>query len=134
MLSIFAKKAPSQIFDLDLDTSLGVFRNLSSISDENIRQKQLSFKKQLIFKCQPHKLAKHTQTIRRQKPTNCLGVFDHFVRLALKELTAEVRLVKPKGSAKHLQWSLFLKIAAESPLSSKFTFSCKILTSLLCHP
>ena len=32
-------------------------------------------------------MVKHTQTIRRQKlPTNCLSVFDHFVRLALKGL------------------------------------------------
>ena len=29
---------------------------------------------------------KHTQTIRWQKPTNCLSVFDHFVGLALKGL------------------------------------------------
>ena len=28
----------------------------------------------------------HTQTIRRQKPTNYLSVFDHFVELALKGL------------------------------------------------
>ena len=28
----------------------------------------------------------NTQTIRRLLPTNCLSVFDHFVRLALKEL------------------------------------------------
>ena len=34
----------------------------------------------------PAKLQKHTQTIRRQKPTNCLSVFDHFVGLALKGL------------------------------------------------
>ena len=33
--------------------------------------------------CQPHKMVKHTQTI-RQQPTNCLNVFDHFVVLALK--------------------------------------------------
>ena len=35
-------------------------------------------------------MIKHTQTIRRQKPTSCLIVYDHFVRLALwsiKELT-----------------------------------------------
>ena len=32
----------------------------------------------------PHKVVKHTQTIRRQKPTNCLSVFDHFEGLALK--------------------------------------------------
>ena len=29
-------------------------------------------------------MVKHTQTIRRQQPTNCLGIFDHFVGLALK--------------------------------------------------
>ena len=31
-------------------------------------------------------MVKHTQTIRRQKPTNCLSVFDHFVGLALEGL------------------------------------------------
>ena len=31
-------------------------------------------------------MVKHTQTIRRLLPTNCLSVFDHFVGLALKEL------------------------------------------------
>ena len=31
-------------------------------------------------------MVKHTQTIRRQKPTKCLNVFDHFVGLALKGL------------------------------------------------
>ena len=35
---------------------------------------------------QPHKMVKHTQTIRRLLPTNYLSVFDHFVGLALKEL------------------------------------------------
>ena len=39
------------------------------------------------FKRQPQKMAKHIQTIRWQKPTNCLSVFDHFVGLALKGLT-----------------------------------------------
>ena len=29
-------------------------------------------------------MVKHTQTIRRQQPMNCLSVFDHFVGLALK--------------------------------------------------
>ena len=38
------------------------------------------------FKSQPHKMIKHTQKIRRLLPTNCLSVFDHFVRLALKGL------------------------------------------------
>ena len=31
-------------------------------------------------------MVKHTQKIRRQKPTNCLSVFDHFVKLELKDL------------------------------------------------
>ena len=29
-------------------------------------------------------MVKHTQTIRRQQPANCLSVFDHLVKLALK--------------------------------------------------
>ena len=32
-------------------------------------------------------MVKHTETIRRQKPTNCFSVFDHFVVLVLKGLT-----------------------------------------------
>ena len=31
-------------------------------------------------------MVKHTQTIRGQKPTNCLNEFDHFLGLALKGL------------------------------------------------
>ena len=30
----------------------------------------------------PHKMVKHTQTIRRQQPTICLSVFDHCVRFS----------------------------------------------------
>ena len=40
----------------------------------------------LTFKRQPHKLVKHTQTIRRLLPTNCLSVFDPLVGLTLKGL------------------------------------------------
>ena len=39
---------------------------------------------------QPHKMVKHTQTIRRQQPANCLSVFVHFVGLALKGLSRRV--------------------------------------------
>ena len=35
----------------------------------------------------PTKWSNTLKTIRRQKPTNCLSVFDHFVGLALKGLT-----------------------------------------------
>ena len=31
-------------------------------------------------------MVKHTQTICRQQSTNCLSVFDHFVKLVLKGL------------------------------------------------
>ena len=41
------------------------------------------------FKRQPHKMVKHTQTIRRILPTNCLSMFDHFVGLALKGLSSK---------------------------------------------
>ena len=39
---------------------------------------------EVAFKHQPHKTVKHTQTICRQKLTNCFSVFDHFVVLALE--------------------------------------------------
>ena len=39
-------------------------------------------------------MVKHTQTIHRQKSTNCLGVFDHFAGLALKGLTISEAPVK----------------------------------------
>ena len=34
-------------------------------------------------------MIKHAQTIRRQKPTNCLSVLEHFVECALKELNSK---------------------------------------------
>ena len=36
-------------------------------------------------------MVKHTQIIRRQKPTNCVIVFDHFLRLALKGLSNTIQ-------------------------------------------
>ena len=42
-------------------------------------------KLRVSFKRQPHKMVKHIQIIRRQKPA-CLSVLDHFVGLALKGL------------------------------------------------
>ena len=38
------------------------------------------------FQCQPDKMVKLSQRIRRLLPTNYLSVFDHFVGLALKRL------------------------------------------------
>ena len=48
-----------------------------------IHARSMIYTKQL-FKHPPHKMVKYTQTTRRQNPRNCLSVFDHFVRLALK--------------------------------------------------
>ena len=37
-----------------------------------------------LFKRQHREMVKHTETIRRLLPTNCLSVFDHFWGLACK--------------------------------------------------
>ena len=51
-------------------------------------------------------MAKHTQTIPWQKPTNSLSVFDHFVRLAHKGLsisrTPNLKLFKNGTSSKQV--------------------------------
>ena len=44
-----------------------------------------------LIKRQLHKLVKHAQKLRRQQPTNCLSLFNHFVELALKGLKIEIR-------------------------------------------
>ena len=40
-----------------------------------------------------NKIIKHSQTIRPQKLTNCLSVFDHYVGLALKGLKTNILLI-----------------------------------------
>ena len=50
-------------------------------------------------------MLKHTQTIRWQKRTNCLSVFDDFLWLALKGLTAFPKnsiLEGPKNASAYL--------------------------------
>ena len=46
----------------------------------------------LAFKCQPHKMIKHTETIHRQQPTNCLNVFHNFMGSALKDLSSNTQM------------------------------------------
>ena len=80
----------------------------------------------------------HTQTIRRQKSTNCLSVFDHFVRLAHKGLSKKnaVRSFQFNSGARY-EKKILLKIGREvfivlfprSPLPSPL--SQKYFTSLL---
>ena len=47
---------------------------------------------------------KHTQTIRRLLPTNCLSMFDHFVGLVLKGLKSLLLLAIARKSAKSDGW------------------------------
>ena len=46
----------------------------------------LRFKDYYPFERLPHKMVRHTQTIRRVLPKNCLSVLDHFVGLMFKKL------------------------------------------------
>ena len=39
-------------------------------------------------------MVKLTLTIRPQKPTNCLGVFDHFVGLVLSGLSSFLQIIE----------------------------------------
>ena len=52
-------------------------------------------------------MVKHPQTIRREKPTSRLSVFDHFVGLAHKRLNA--KLVNPNRRKLYMEIS-FLAI------------------------
>ena len=62
-----------------------IFRYFLTVSDTYFRIVSNIYL--LTFKRQPHKMVKHAKTSRRQQPTNCLSVFDHFVGLALKGLS-----------------------------------------------
>ena len=73
-------------------------------------------------------MVKHIQTIRRLLPTNCLSVFDHFLRLALKEL----KLVRKKWlkisnmnkkSEKFSNFQAWLMFPPKKFISTLFTFS-----------
>ena len=59
----------------------------------------------LTLNRQPHKMVKDIQIICRQ-PRNCLSVFDHFVRLALKGLN-ETMIMSP--SKNYCEQSLWVK-------------------------
>ena len=54
--------------------------------DFNLKHWALEKEEKINPNCQPHKMVKHIQTIGRQQPTNCLSVFDLFLRLVLKGL------------------------------------------------
>ena len=39
---------------------------------------------------QPNIMVKHTQTTRREQPTNCLSVSDYFIALVIKSLSNQL--------------------------------------------
>ena len=75
------------------------------------------FRQLLTLQAPPHKMIKHTQTIRRLLSTNCLSGFDHFVKLALKRL---IVLCSPR-SAQTNRFFIFSKFNYCMG-SSKITF------------
>ena len=58
---------------------------------------------------QTYEMVKHTQTIRQVFPNNCLSVFDHFVRLALKGLKSIINLLtwRTRGKKKNIFFGSF---------------------------
>ena len=68
-------------------------------------------------------MVKHTQTIRRQQPTNCLSVFDHFVGLAFKGLKDKQKFqnnfVETKNHSNIRELSTNLLLSSLSPYLSQ---------------
>ena len=60
----------------------------------------------VTLKCQPDKMVKHTQMIRRLLLTNCLSVFDRFVGFAFKVGLA--LLVRSSLNSQELVWKWIL--------------------------
>ena len=61
-------------------------------------------------------MVKQTQTICPQQPTNCLSLFDHFVRLALDGLTLTLSCLKVTR-VMEIEALLFGTVITESMLS-----------------
>ena len=64
-------------------------------------------------------MVKHTQTVCRQEPTNCLSVFNHFVGLTLKRLSEFIccRIACTSGLGTYVHFCLAVsKHAFEQPL------------------
>ena len=59
-------------------------------SGDTVKEHRLGTEVGEPFKCQSHKMFKHIQTIRRQKPRYCFSLFDQFLWLALKGLNEAV--------------------------------------------
>ena len=71
-------------------------------------------------------MVKHTQTICRQKPRNCLSVFDHFVGLVLKGFRESVASFK---SLTHFLTEVFPKNWLSLGISQLYNYMRKNLVS-----
>ena len=67
-------------------------------------------------------MVKQFQIIHRQKPTNCLSVFDHFVGLVHKGLTVRIRIEKQKISCECCQEDFPLNFKKIISLKNNLTF------------
>ena len=85
-----------------------------------------------LLKRQPYKMVKHTQTIRRLFPTNCLSVIDHLLGLVLKGLMQYfLQMFTPFRTYIHLHFNVFqYSVVNQAVLFSK-PIRFKILTELL---
>ena len=73
------------------------------------------------FKRQPHKMVKHAQTICQQQTTNCLSVFDYFVGLALKGLSAFLKI-----SVLWQLFSFFMEKSGDNVIQSFWPYFYKV--------
>ena len=85
----YFQKIPENI-SFKLQADLGLYQiwkfSVNCLEHLSISEEMLFFVC-FPFNCQPHKMVKHTETIYRQKPINCLSVFVDRVGLELKRLT-----------------------------------------------
>ena len=72
-----------------------------------------------LFKSQPYKMVKHTQTIRQLLSANCLDVFDYLVGLALKGLKLTAI---SKADCLKLRWVLLDESSFISRILSSFEY------------
>ena len=70
-------------------------------------------------------MVKHTQTIRRQQPTSCLSVFDHFVKLVLKGLSNfQSTIILQEAIIKKQLKVIFVTSQEKRRIVVSFRFTC----------
>ena len=70
-------------------------------------------------------MIKYTQTIRLQQPTNCLSVFDHFVKLVLKGLSNfQSTIILQEAIIKKQLRIIFVMLQEKRRVVVSFRFIC----------